>query len=186
MLFRSKSSSLGDSASEDDIGNGERGLGEVAAGERQLMGLGEGEKTVEKPVNKGGGKGRRRAAARCASRRCASGLTPFYSLDEIFRKGQGQERGDGTSAHGGQIAESAGESPMTDGFGWMPVEAEMAAGDGEVGGDGQLLAGGGMKESAVVADAELQLWTLGVGCAKPNSAEQGQLTETTETSAART
>jgi hypothetical protein len=62
----------------------------------------------------------------------------------------------------------------------------MAAGDGKVGGDGQLLAGGGMKESAVVADAEPQLWTLGVGCSKPNSTEQGQLTETTETSAART
>ncbi len=73
---------------------------------------------------------------------------------------------------------------MADGFGRVPVEVEVAAGDGEIGGDGQLFAGSGTKEGAVIADAELQLWTLGVGCANANSTEQGQLTETTGTGAA--
>ena len=45
---------------------------------------------------------------------------------------------------------------MAYGFGGVPVEAEVAAGDGEVGGDGQLLAGTGTNQGAVVADAEAQ------------------------------
>jgi hypothetical protein len=44
---------------------------------------------------------------------------------------------------------------MADGFGRVPIEAEVAAGDGEVGGDGQLFAGSGTKDGAIVADAEL-------------------------------
>jgi hypothetical protein len=45
---------------------------------------------------------------------------------------------------------------MADGFGLMPVEAEVAAGDGEVGGDGEFFAGTRAEQGAVVADAESQ------------------------------
>ena len=64
---------------------------------------------------------------------------------------------------------------MADGLGRVPVEAEVAAGDGEVGGDGQVVAGVGAEEGAVVADAQKQ---VGVGClsrAGANPGEQGQL-----------
>jgi len=77
-------------------------------------------------------------------------------LDEIFRKRERKERGDGASAHGGQIAESAGKGAMADGFGRVPVEAEVPAGDGEIGGDGELFIGSRTKQGAVVADAEAQ------------------------------
>jgi hypothetical protein len=42
---------------------------------------------------------------------------------------------------------------MANGLGRMPVEAEMAAFDGEVGGYRQLLAGAQAEQGAVVADA---------------------------------
>jgi len=45
-----KSSFLGDGAGEDDVGDCERRLGKIAAGEWQMMGVGESEKAVEKPV----------------------------------------------------------------------------------------------------------------------------------------
>ena len=66
---------------------------------------------------------------------------------------------------------------MADGFGRVPVEAKVAAGDGKVGGDGELFAGSVTKEGTVVADAELQLWILSVGGAKSDSTKQCQLTE---------
>jgi hypothetical protein len=43
---------------------------------------------------------------------------------------------------------------MTDGFGWVPVELEVLALDGEVGGDGEFFAGTRAEEGAVVAYAE--------------------------------
>jgi hypothetical protein len=41
---------------------------------------------------------------------------------------------------------------MTDGLRLVPIEAEVAAGDGEVSGEGQVLAWTRTDESAVVAD----------------------------------
>ena len=145
------------------------------------MGLGESEKAVEKRVQPS----RRSADAPRGHSRFAS-APRLGVLDEILGQSQRQKRGDGACAHGGQVAESAGQSAMADGFGRVPVEAEVAAGDREVGGDGELFAGSETKEGAVVADAELQLWTLGVGCAEANSTEQGQLAEATEMPAAGT
>jgi hypothetical protein len=43
---------------------------------------------------------------------------------------------------------------MADGLGRVPVEAEMAAGDGEVGGDGQFFTAPWTEKGAVIADAE--------------------------------
>jgi hypothetical protein len=48
-----KSLSLRDRAGEDHVGDGESGLGKVAAGERDLMSLREREKAVEETVDPG-------------------------------------------------------------------------------------------------------------------------------------
>src|ERR1035441_480448 len=63
---------------------------------------------------------------------------------------------------------------MADGFGRVPVEAEVAAGDGKVGGDGEFFAGTRAEQGAVVADAEAQDAGGGMGCAAADLAEQGQ------------
>ena len=63
---------------------------------------------------------------------------------------------------------------MADGFGRVPVEAEVTAGDGEVGGDGQFLAGARAEQGAVVADAQAQGAQGSLRRAAANMAEQGQ------------
>ena len=62
---------------------------------------------------------------------------------------------------------------MADGFGRVPVEAEVAAGDGEVGGDGQLFATARTEQGAVVADAEVDRAERGLSRAASDLAEQG-------------
>ena len=89
--------------------------------------------------------------------------------------GQGKKGSDGPRAHSSQVAEAARESAMADGLGRVPVEAEVAAGDGEVGGDGQLLAGSKVEQGAVVADAQAQRGTRRSGRAGANPGEQRQL-----------
>jgi len=66
---------------------------------------------------------------------------------------------------------------MANGFGRVPVEAEVAAGDGEVGGDGEFFAGTGTEQGAVVADAEAQEARGGLCRAAADLAEQGQFPE---------
>jgi hypothetical protein len=63
---------------------------------------------------------------------------------------------------------------MADGFGRMPVEVEVAAGDGEVGGDGQFFAGTWPKQCAVVADAQTEGGALGPARAPADLAQQSQ------------
>jgi hypothetical protein len=43
---------------------------------------------------------------------------------------------------------------MADGLGWVPVKAEVAAGDGEIGRNREFFIRSGTKEGAVVANAE--------------------------------
>jgi hypothetical protein len=62
---------------------------------------------------------------------------------------------------------------MADGFRRMPVEAEVAAGNREVGGHGQFLAGTRTEQSAVVADAEAQV-AGGLASASADLAKQGK------------
>jgi len=45
---------------------------------------------------------------------------------------------------------------MPNGFGRVPVQAKVTAGDREVSGDGEFLTGTQSEESAIVADAETQ------------------------------
>ena len=75
------------------------------------------------------------------------------SYGKLAGQAKGKKSGDRTGAHGGQVAESPGQSPMADDR-RVPVEAEVAAGDGEVGGDGQFFAWTRAKQGAIVADAE--------------------------------
>ena len=105
-----------------------RRLRGVAAGERDAMLAGEGQEAVEETVEPGGGK--------------------------AHGQGEREEDGEGLGAHGGQIAESAGEAAMADGLGRMPVAAEVDVFEGKVGGDADFVAGSGAKNGAVVADAE--------------------------------
>jgi len=124
----------GDGADEDDVGEGGGGFGEIAAGEGGVGGGCEGEQTVEEAVDPGGAA----AAGGC----------------ELAGQTEGEKGGEGARAHGGEVAETAGEGAMADGLGGVPVEAEVAAGDGKVGGDGDFFSGTRAEEGAVVADAE--------------------------------
>lgn len=45
---------------------------------------------------------------------------------------------------------------MADRFRGVPVEAEVTAGNGKIGGDGEFFAGAGSEQGAVVADAEAE------------------------------
>jgi hypothetical protein len=54
----------------------------------------------------------------------------------------------------------------------VPIEAEVASGDREIGGDGELLAGAKMEQGAVVTDAEAQRGTWRSGRAGANPGQQ--------------
>ena len=94
---------------------------------------------------------------------------------ELAGQAEGEESGERARAHGGQVAEAAGQSAMADGLGRVPIEAEVAAGDGEVGGDGEFLAGTRAEQGAVVADAEAEARLAGVASAGANLAQEGRV-----------
>jgi hypothetical protein len=60
---------------------------------------------------------------------------------------------------------------MANGFGGVPVEAKVAAGNGKVGGDGQFFSGTGGEQGAVVADAQPKA-ALGSACGAAANLEQ--------------
>ncbi len=112
----------------DDVGADEAGgFGGVSPGEGNTMTRGEREKSVEEAVEPGGGqtRGQRKREKHCERLR----------------------------AHGGQIAESAGEAAVTGGFGRMEIAVEVAAFEREVGRDADFVAGFGTDDGAVIADA---------------------------------
>jgi hypothetical protein len=160
--------SMRDRASQNHVGDSESGLGKVAAGERNLISLREREKAVEESVDPGALPGRR-------DLRIPRGAPRFWLLDEGAGQGQRQKRSHGTCAHGGQVAESASEGAVADGLCRVRVEAEVAAGDRKIGGDGEFFAGAGTKDGAVVANSETQLGSLGLGGAEANLVEEAQL-----------
>ena len=93
---------------------------------------------------------------------------------QLAGQSEGKKNGDGAGAHGGQVAQAPCQNPMADGFGRMPVEAEVAAGDGEVGGDGQLFAGTRTEQGAVVADAQTEGGSGGLARTPADPAQQSQ------------
>lgn len=78
-----------------------------------------------------------------------------------FWKREGEESCERSGAHGGEIAEAAGEGAMTDGGGGVPIAAEVTAFQGEVGSNEELVTGGWLEDGAVVADAEADAFGRG-------------------------
>lgn len=151
---------FGNGADEDDIGEGEGRLGEVAAGEGRFVVVGEGEQAVVEAVHPGfllgralvgGGKG------------------------ELAGQTEGEECGDGAGTHGGKVAEATGQGAVADGLRRVPVEVEVASGEAEVGSDGDLFAGVNAEEGAVVADAEREAGAGGTRGEGADAAEQIEL-----------
>jgi hypothetical protein len=148
--------SAGNRADENDVGDGDGRLGEVAAGQRDFVSGGEGKQAIEEVLDPGG--------------------FPARGYCQLARQAEGKKGGDGTGAHGGQVAETTRQNPMADGFRLMPVEAEVAAGDGEVSGDGQFLATARAEQGAVVADAKTEGAQGGLRRTAADLAKQGQFT----------
>jgi hypothetical protein len=63
---------------------------------------------------------------------------------------------------------------MASGFGAVPVEAEVAASDGEIGRDSQLLTGWDAEQGAVVADTETHEGRWNRAGAGTKGAEEGK------------
>ncbi len=124
-------------AEGDDVGGDRAGrLRGVASGEGDAMLAGEGEETFEESVEPGAGQAR--------------------------GEREGEEDSERLGAHGGEIAEAAGEAAMSGGLRRVPVAAEVDALEREVGGDAEVVAGAGAEDSAVVADAESERAGSGV------------------------
>lgn len=118
---------FGDGAEDDDVGEDSvGGFGGVAAGERGAMFLGERDQAASEASDPG--------------------------LGKAARQGKREKDGDGISAHGGDVAEAAGEAAMADRFGGMPVAAEVDAFEGEVGSDQRVQVRRQAKHGAVVSD----------------------------------
>jgi hypothetical protein len=98
-------------------------------------------------------------------------------LGKPARQTQRNKGGQGAGAHGGQVAQSARQGAVADGFGLVPVEAEVLAVDGEVGGDGDLFAGAGSQERAVVADAEAKASLRPEGRTAADAPQQSQFAQ---------
>ena len=147
-------SAAGNGADEHDVGHGEGGFGQIAAGKGGFIRPGEGEEAVEEALKPGGP---------------AAG-----GGGELARQTQGKEGGYGTSTHGGQVAEAARQGAVANRFGRMPVELEVAAGDGEVGGDGEFLARPWTDESTVVAYAQADFPGCGAGRPVANLGHESQ------------
>ena len=64
---------------------------------------------------------------------------------------------------------------MADGLGRVPIEAEVAAVDGEIGSDGQLFAGAKAEQGAVVTNAQPQREVRRFERAGANPGQQRQL-----------
>ena len=70
---------------------------------------------------------------------------------------------------------------MADGLGRVPIETEVAAGDGEIGRNREFFIGSGAEQSAVVSNAEAQLGGGRLGGAEANLLDQVQLGGTSGT-----
>ena len=71
------------------------------------------------------------------------------------------------AAHGGNVAQGAGNAAVAYGSGWVPSPAKMHIFDAEIGGNQQFRAGGRAQDGAIVPDAT------------PQSADWGRTSKTT-------
>lgn len=116
----------GRGADDADVGGEAAGPGEVAAGERHAMETGKGGEAAIEPGE------------------------PFAV--RFGRKGERDEAPVGVAAHGGDVAESAGEGFPAAIGGGMGGKREVDAIDEHVGGDQELAAAGRGEDGAIVAD----------------------------------
>lgn len=121
----------GSGAEEDDVGENVIGrrFGGVPARQRNFERAGEGEKTIEEAVE------------------------PTLVTREGAGQCEGKEGRCGVCAHGGEVAQAAGEGTVSNGQRGMPVTAKVAAFEGEIGCDEDLVLWWGLEDGAVVADA---------------------------------
>ncbi len=80
-------------------------------------------------------------------------VEPCWGASDGYWEGEREKAGERGCAHSGEVAETSGEGAVADGLGGVPVSAEVAAFEGEVGGDEQVVVGGWGENGAVVADA---------------------------------
>jgi hypothetical protein len=78
------------------------------------------------------------------------------------------------SAHGGQIAESASQGTVANGFGRVPVKAKVTACYGEVGSNRHLFAWAKADEGAIVPDSQAQRGGSEIRRPTPKSFQQSQ------------
>ena len=78
---------------------------------------------------------------------------PGFILRALGRQRQGQGEGQRLGAHGGQVAQVDGQRLVAE-RGRVDVGEEVAAFDQQVGADGELHAGRGLQQGAVVTDAK--------------------------------
>jgi hypothetical protein len=145
----------GNGADEDNVGHGYRRFGQVAASQRRLVKLGQGQQAIEESLNPGGIAGRRNG--------------------QLARQAQGKKGCYGTRAHGRQVAQAARQSPVANNFRLVPVEAEVAAGNRQICRHGQFLATARGQQCAIVANAQAQSAQGGGPCPLSNLTEQGKL-----------
>jgi hypothetical protein len=74
-------------------------------------------------------------------------------LGQILRHGEGQKRCNRIAAHGGDIAEAAGEAAMADRLGRMQIAPEMDSLQAEIRGHQRLVASGYLEDGAIVPDS---------------------------------
>ena len=118
---------------EDNVGDNKRRFRQVAARQRRLKGIGQREKSIQKPGD--------------------PGLAPFCFLGEFLRNAKDKKAATGRAPMAARSLRPRARlrCPMDSG---VCHSGERAPGDGKVGGDGKLLATPDAKQSAVVADPE--------------------------------
>jgi hypothetical protein len=77
-----------------------------------------------------------------------------FDCEHVGGKGQGEKGCDGGSAHGGEVAEAAGEAAVAYGFGGMAVATEVAVFEGKVCGYKYFGVRRRVQDGAVVAYSE--------------------------------
>ena len=82
------------------------------------------------------------------------------SLGKLCRHSQGKEGRYWPAAHGGYIAQSAGQAAMSDAFGRLPFTPEMNALEAQVGGHQHLVAWRQTQNRTVIPNAKSNFGTL--------------------------
>jgi hypothetical protein len=142
-------------SNQDDVGHGNGGFGQVAAGQWSLPRHCQGQQPVEEALYPG-------SPARA-------------SHGQLSRHSQRKKGGHGTSAHGRQVAQAAGQCAMAHGLRLVPVQAEVAPGYRQIRRHSRLFTPARSQKGAIVADAQSNTSAGGATCPCANLVEEGKL-----------